>query len=296
MALKYIGERAVGTLNGMRDGFVKDDLYRVFDSGILMPGGVSVNHGDFVSWDGTKWVNERDIKIATNELVSESTANFAPEYSATSTYSAGSYVVHDGTLYTNPNAIGTAEAWTPAHWTQTTIAQMMAGFKIEYTTKNLATMIGGNYHIPVKNRECVNIEEIGYSGVSEQNRHLTIELENDCTDSVINILRISLASMKGLHWTFEVTRGNITLPIYGFSNKVAFTISTTETAPNILTSENDGGSGYEVPESFDDTGLTTVIESCSMNSHPLTSLGDCAICLEVKGDVVIVHQINGTSF
>ena len=63
MALKFIGERTIGALNGMRDGFVKDDLYRVYDAGILMPGGVSVNHGDFVSWDGTKWKLEANIKI-----------------------------------------------------------------------------------------------------------------------------------------------------------------------------------------------------------------------------------------
>lgn len=230
------------------------------------------------------------------DSVSRQASNIAPEYSATATYPAGSYVIHDGALYTNPNEIGTAEDWNPVHWTQTTVAQMMAGAKIEYTTKNLAAMSGGDYHIPVKNRECVNIAEIGHSGVSAQNRHLTIELENDCTDAVINILKISLGNMKSFNWTFEVTRGNNTLPIYGFSNNADFTISATYTEFNILTSENSTASWYEIPEDFSETGLTRVVEDCSIYSSALSSQVNCAICLEVKGDVVIVHPINGTSF
>ena len=71
MALKFIGERTVGTLNGMKSGFVKDDLYRVYDAGILVPGGVSVDHGDFVSWDGTKWVREANVKLLSTGTLDE---------------------------------------------------------------------------------------------------------------------------------------------------------------------------------------------------------------------------------
>lgn len=90
MALKFIGERTIGALNGMRDGFVKDDLYRVYDAGILMPGGISVNHGDFVSWDGTKWKLETDIKIVNTstlnpESVPESASGSNPLMTAEDT-------------------------------------------------------------------------------------------------------------------------------------------------------------------------------------------------------------------
>lgn len=37
-----------------------------------------------------------------------------------------SLVSHDGKLYTNANAIGTAENWTAAHWTETTVAAWAA--------------------------------------------------------------------------------------------------------------------------------------------------------------------------
>jgi hypothetical protein len=90
MALKFIGERTIGALNGMRDGFVKDDLYRVYDAGILIPGGISVNHGDFVSWDGTKWKLETDIKIVNTstlnpESVPESASGSNPLMTAEDT-------------------------------------------------------------------------------------------------------------------------------------------------------------------------------------------------------------------
>ena len=58
--------------------------------------------------------------------VAQQSSNLAPNYTKT-TYPANSYVMQGGVLYTNPNAIGTAEDWNPAHWTQTTVAEMMAG-------------------------------------------------------------------------------------------------------------------------------------------------------------------------
>lgn len=45
----------------------------------------------------------------------------APAYKK-QTYAAKSLVTHEGKLYTNSSAIETAENWTAAHWTETTIA------------------------------------------------------------------------------------------------------------------------------------------------------------------------------
>jgi surface protein len=54
--------------------------------------------------------------------VAQQSSNIAPSYTK-KTYEANSYVMQGGVLYTNPNAIGTAEDWNPAHWTQTTVAE-----------------------------------------------------------------------------------------------------------------------------------------------------------------------------
>lgn len=49
----------------------------------------------------------------------------APAYKK-QTYAAKSLVTHDGKLYTNANQIATAEDWTAAHWTETTVAAWSA--------------------------------------------------------------------------------------------------------------------------------------------------------------------------
>lgn len=131
MALKFIGERTVGTLNGMKSGFVKDDLYRVYDTGILVPGGVAVDHGDFVSWDGTKWKLEADIKIANSKEVSDiamelagftKSTSIAPDYDPESTYpTVGTAVMHGGLRYVSNTAINTPEEWTADHWTEASV-------------------------------------------------------------------------------------------------------------------------------------------------------------------------------
>lgn len=50
----------------------------------------------------------------------------APDYSAKSTYAEGALVVHSDKLYTCSTEIETAEAWTAAHWTETTLAEILA--------------------------------------------------------------------------------------------------------------------------------------------------------------------------
>lgn len=48
-------------------------------------------------------------------------AALAPEYDSTATYAAGDHCMHLGKYYRCDTAISTAEAWTPAHWTETNI-------------------------------------------------------------------------------------------------------------------------------------------------------------------------------
>lgn len=50
----------------------------------------------------------------------------APEYDAESTYAAGDLVTHSKKLYACVADIETAEAWTAAHWEETTLAEVLA--------------------------------------------------------------------------------------------------------------------------------------------------------------------------
>lgn len=65
-------------------------------------------------------------------------ANFAPTYSTSSTYAIGDYVIHYGSLYRCITKITTAEAWTPAHWTQVSVGEDLAK-TVWYETQNLTS-------------------------------------------------------------------------------------------------------------------------------------------------------------
>ena len=61
-----------------------------------------------------------------NGKITKNTDSIAPAYSSSSTYALGSYVMYNNTLYKCTTAIDTAESWTEAHWTQTTVMQELA--------------------------------------------------------------------------------------------------------------------------------------------------------------------------
>lgn len=190
MALNFQGDRSVGVLNDPKNTFNTDDLFRVYDGGILVAGGVSVDHGDFVSWDGTKWKLEANIKIARSDEITNTNSSIAPDY-VKQTYPANSYVMHVGVLYTNPNAIAAAEDWNPAHWTQTTVAEMMAGAgggDSGYTEMNVNAVyddVNQLWTVPdtVPNRSCVRVAVA--STYLNRVKGWNISLASDCTDATI---------------------------------------------------------------------------------------------------------------
>ena len=87
---------------------------------------------------GLKWLKDKVFdssgniqdQFATDLLgkqvanVKANTASLAAAYSETATYAVGDAVTHDGKLYKCAVAITTAEAWTAAHWAETTVATL----------------------------------------------------------------------------------------------------------------------------------------------------------------------------
>lgn len=87
---------------------------------------------------GLKWLKDKVFDSAGNiqdqfatDLLGKQVANvkantvsLAAAYSETETYAVGDAVTHDGKLYKCAVAITTAEAWTAAHWTETTVATL----------------------------------------------------------------------------------------------------------------------------------------------------------------------------
>lgn len=130
-------------------------------------------------------VTSGGVAEAVEEGAGAAASNLAPEYSATSTYPAGSYVIHDGVLYTNTNAIETAEDWNPAHWTQTTVAEMMAGAGgsagYEQRSVNANVTDGVLLVTGVPNRSIT----VATGLTSSETVPWNIIIDNDCTDAII---------------------------------------------------------------------------------------------------------------
>lgn len=55
--------------------------------------------------------------------------NLADEYSASKTYAVGDFVMHLDKLYRCKTAITTAEAWTAAHWEETSMGEETSALK-----------------------------------------------------------------------------------------------------------------------------------------------------------------------
>lgn len=55
--------------------------------------------------------------------------NLAPNFSTSATYAVGQLCVYGNALYRCTTAIGTAEAWTAAHWTEATVDDVLAAIR-----------------------------------------------------------------------------------------------------------------------------------------------------------------------
>ena len=61
-----------------------------------------------------------DSDQGTSGVTGSVTATMVADYNAEGTYSVGDFVVYSNVVYKCNTAIGTAETWTPAHWTACT--------------------------------------------------------------------------------------------------------------------------------------------------------------------------------
>lgn len=146
--------------------------------------------------------------------MAQQSSNIAPNYTKT-TYEANSYVMHDGTLYTNPNAIGTAEDWNPAHWTQTTVAEMVSGAggggSAGYIQRNVTVGVKDGWHpvVDVPNRSVT----VASTSIGSDSTPWDIIIDNDCTDAII-ILKFTTDSMQPTDIAITRVNGN-PLTLYG---------------------------------------------------------------------------------
>ena len=104
------------------------------------------------TYDGTAWrmndvgANAAIITMLENEVDAEEAAReadtemllsrIAPDYDSTATYRKNQLVIYNQNLYRCNNDITVAEAWTAAHWTETTVAAERE-YKLVETNKQI---------------------------------------------------------------------------------------------------------------------------------------------------------------
>ena len=81
----------------------------------------------------------------------------AAEYSPEQTYALGSYCIRGGKLHRCTTAISTAEEWTAAHWTETTIGAELSGkASLDEKGKVLESQLPSMDYVPNKEKGAVD--------------------------------------------------------------------------------------------------------------------------------------------
>lgn len=229
-------------------------------------------------------VTSGGVADAVEEGAGAAASNLAPEYSATSTYPEGSYVIHDGVLYTNPSAIGTAEDWNPAHWTQTTVAEMMAGAGGGYKEVTLPPIVSEPYNIPVGNREIVTVSYIGASDTDA----IQLQLADDCVDAIVffaNKRPVDIAFHK-----LKITRQDINdVPLFGKNYLYDVHIHGTYDYNTLISDVIDGSGAYGIPTDWSEVAVTHRVSDVDITKAKATESSDTGFLIEIKGNVAILH-------
>ena len=84
----------------------------------LASSGGSANLSEVLNGIGNALKTDTD---AVKAIAEDAVENEADEYDSTKTYAVGDLCIYQNTLYRCSTVISTAESWTAAHWTQTTI-------------------------------------------------------------------------------------------------------------------------------------------------------------------------------
>ena len=225
-------------------------------------------------------------------------SNIAPNYTK-KTYEANSYVMQNGVLYTNPNAIGTAEDWNPAHWTQTTVAEMMANIpqpQTGYTsvTRSAVMDTASLYKLDVGQKEVVTC---GFQTVSGMATSTTLRLmmSSDVNDAIIVLTKSGTYRTRLASISSNTTKQIIYNDAFKhYETQMLDEDNAGRILLTTMTEEPSCGSPYPVvPNSFynvetlyDYSEGTNVVTDISL--HPLSLRSEDKWIIRVAGDYIFV--------
>lgn len=96
----------------------------------------------FKRWNGTSW--ETIGPQISSARFDDTNHMIAPEYSSTSTYNVGDYVVQSDRLYKCISAIESAEEWTAAHWSQVSMGGEISNLNSAIQANQIVDNWAGN--------------------------------------------------------------------------------------------------------------------------------------------------------
>ena len=182
-------------------GITPQNIGAVPASGGTFTGDVTVDGDVAISGDLT--VGGENVMDSIGTVAS----NLAPEYSASSTYAVGDYVLYNSILHECTTPITTAEAWTAGHWSQVTVGKELSTLTntalnlvsggVEYTGYRFITgainSTGG-----VNSTTSTRLRTLGsVNPVAEKGDILYIEPEYNGIVAVYNTSTMSAANFYG---------------------------------------------------------------------------------------------------
>lgn len=114
------------------DNTVNPALAYIWNGSDYIPagGGEKITATDVTYNNASSGLAAQTVQAALDEIAEAENViklNQADAYNPESTYAAGAYCIYDNVLYKANQDISVAETWTPAHWTQTTVAAELSG-------------------------------------------------------------------------------------------------------------------------------------------------------------------------
>ena len=133
-------------------------------------------------------------------------SNFSGDYDDSETYDPGDYCLHEGSLYKCSTAIATAEAWTAAHWTATTVAEELLLLAAAIASGTSAENV--TYNGSASSHTAGSVaEELAGLGVDDADQELAVQLilnelvhqkaKDDGQTSRISTLETNYTSLSG---------------------------------------------------------------------------------------------------
>lgn len=133
----------------------------------------------------------------------------AAQYSSSSTYAVGDYVIYNGSLYRCTTAITTAETWTAAHWTAAVLADDVGDVKS--ALKNVFSLSSNDAESIPENSDLNNYTTVGNYKVTSG---ATAETIANMPYQTSGRLAVMQSSYTGVIMQFYIANSSISLMIY----------------------------------------------------------------------------------